>query len=393
MDYDPAICDLCKSMEYRIVIDIQNVSVTSDCRILESGLRKIECLKCKLVRNGYPFSKDEFNLHYGTMYTLGQRAALAEPLFFTESEPIPRSKIIFDWMLKSLSEIRFSDPSSIVEIGCGEGSLLSHFTNYWKNCSTYGIEMNKSSVLKARKKGLQVRQGSYRNVTGNHDLILSFAVIEHVPSPGDFMTTLKSHLKPDGLLLVAQPCQDYGSNDLFFSDHLYHFYSEHITEIGIRAGLNEIKKSINNKYMPNFSLHIFQNGFNKPDLYSAEVKELRTSIEQTISRWKGIFHSVNDWLKQNKERKLAIWGVGETFTLLFAYTDLKDYPIHVAFDDNLERYTQSGFPFPVIRFESRSSNEDAELAVLLTFKPGSKVINRLKESSILYYAPIDTKVV
>ena len=197
LDYVPTVCNLCKSRVFKIILDVPNISMTSDSRIIKSSLRKIECLKCKLVRNGYPLSNEQLSAHYEEAYGLGEQAALAEPLFFTEGGPLPRSKVIFNWMFENLKDVGFSNPRSIVEIGCGEGSLLSHFANYWRNCTVTGIDMSQRSLRKAEEKGLRVQQGSYKDVRGLHDLIFSFAVIEHVPSPSDFLSYLKSYLIPN----------------------------------------------------------------------------------------------------------------------------------------------------------------------------------------------------
>jgi trans-aconitate methyltransferase len=363
--------------------------MTSDDRIINSGLKKIECLNCKLIRNGYPFSSDELKVHYETKYQLAQRATLSEPLFFTEKGSVPRSKVVFDWILQSLSEVGFSIPKSILELGCGEGSLLWHFAHYWKDCAVHGIDMNGDSVKKARARGLDVRKGGYRDISGYYDLIFSFAVIEHIPSPSDFISVLKSHLKPNGLLLVAQPCQDSGSTDIYFSDHLWHFFSDHITELGKREGLLEVLRSTSNEHVRNFSLHIFQRGTQHDKAKETVTSEL--SIDQTIAKWNKIFEGINKWLNKNEKRKLAVWGVGQTFTLFYVYTSLKDCSISMAFDDNPERYVQNGFPFPVIRFGFRPIEADHELAVLLTFKPISAVVQKLRESSISYYSPFEER--
>lgn len=386
-NYKPARCDLCNHKEFRVILNVPNISMTSDDRIIDSGLAKIECLNCKLIRNGYPFTTDELKMHYGTKYQLGRRATLSEPIFFNDEGAIPRSKVVFDWIIQSLSKVGFANPKSILEVGCGEGSLLWHFTRYWKECRSYGIDMNGDSVKKAHKKGLVVRKGTYKDIDGQYDLIFSFAVIEHIPSPSDFGLVLKSHLRPNGLLLIAQPCQDYGSSDIYFSDHLWHFFSHHITQLGKRHGLHEILKSTNNEHIRNFSLHIFQQrGYRTK---SKEIISSRLSIDQTITKWNKMFEGINKWLSKNKKHKLAVWGLGQTFTLFCAYTTLREYSLLMAFEDNPERYPQNEFPFPIIRFDIRPVASDHELVVLLTFKPISAIAQKLKESSISYYSPFE----
>jgi SAM-dependent methyltransferase len=344
-------------------------------------LKKVECMNCKLIRSGSPISNDELRDHYESQYQLGKRGARGEPLFFLEKGPVPRSKVVFDWFLEALSQAGFANPKSILEIGCGEGSLLQHFANKWRDCKVNGLDFN--------EKGLDVRKGGYKDVTGRYDLIFSFAVIEHVPSPSDFFSVLKSHLSPTGTLLVAQPCQDNGSNDIFFSDHLWHFFSHHLTKLGEQQGLSEELSLIGSKNIPNFSLHIFDNRRNsRKTKYSGAPK---VKIHETLAEWERIFQSTNKWLKANEEKDLAVWGLGQTFTLFRAYTILRNQKITAAFEDNQLRYDQKEFDFPVLPFDSLKRNEVHKLRVLLTFKPANSLTQMFKEMSISYYSPFEGK--
>lgn len=394
LDFNPAVCDLCGSAEFETLLDIPGTSMTSDSRIVPSGLRKIECARCKLVRNGHPFSVAQLEEHYGESYELGEQAALAEPLFFTEDGPVPRSRIIFDWMAENLAACGMPDPRSVCEVGCGEGNLLAHFARRWPGCEVTGVDMSERSLRWASEKGLKVRPGSYRDVEGQHDLIFSFAVIEHVPSPRDFLTRLGSRLTPGGLLLTAQPCQDQGgaaSYDIFFSDHLHHFFSGHVTALGRRAGLGEIRKVTRHPHIPDISLHVFapDEGGARPraeerGAAAAESQDLR----RTVARWLAVFDRVNRWLDENRERGVAVWGVGQTFTFLRAYTNLRTHPVEVAFEDNPDRLSGTDFGFPVVPFESWRARADARPAVLFTFVPSAGILERLGARGLAYSSPL-----
>jgi cyclopropane fatty-acyl-phospholipid synthase-like methyltransferase len=388
LNFDPSVCDLCKATGGETILDIPDISMTSDSQIIKTGLRKVQCERCKLVRNGYSFSTDRLSAHYGEEYELGEQAALAEPLFFTENGPVPRSGMIFNWMIENLQAVGFSEPRSVAEIGCGEGSLLSHFASYWKGSDLTGFDMSERSLRQAERKGLKVQQGSYRDVRELYDLIFSFAVIEHVPSPSDFLAYLKSHLTPGGLLLTAQPCQDEGgdaSYDIFFSDHLHHFFSNHVAELGRRMGLSEVRRATRNNYILDFSLHIFEHGEQRTGWSFEEAVNGQGDLRRTVKKWLATFNNINNWLELNRGRKIAVWGVGQAFTFFYAYTNLRNYPIVVAFDDNPDRYKSKGFEFPVIRFESAQTFNN--MAVLFTFAPRGDVLNRLNERSISYYCP------
>jgi SAM-dependent methyltransferase len=387
--YDPMVCDLCGSPEFNTILDMPEGSMTSDTQIVEAGLRKFQCAGCELARNGYALSDEELRTHYEEDYELGEQAAIAEPLFFTKEGPMPRSRVIFNWIMENLRAVDSRSPRSVLEVGCGEGSLLSQFAESLREADVSGIDMSGRSVHRALERGLKVEQGNYRDTKGSYDLIYSFAVIEHVTSPSDFLRHLKEQLAPGGLLITAQPCQDGGSHDIFFSDHLHHFFSQHIAELGRRTGLTEIRRAKDDPYIADFSLHVFKREAEASEsVSSAPSEDNKIELHQTVEKWKTIFSNLDEWLGRNRKRKLAVWGVGQMFTLLSAYTSLRHHPIEVAFDDNPKRFAESGFPFPVVVFEEAELLRDPDLIVLLTFTPGSKVLDRLKEKSVEYYCPL-----
>jgi len=384
-DYDPAICDLCGNREYSIVLDLPNTSLTSDCQLTHEGLRKYECTNCKLVRNGFVYGGKKLNDHYES-YTLAQKASVAEPMFFTKEGVIPRSQLIFQWISSNLTSAGFPNPQSIVEIGCGEGSLLNRFAATWPNSAITGIDMSAASLEHAKAKGLRVQQGSYNDVVGLHDLIYSFAVIEHVPSPMHYLTELASHLKPGGLLVTAQPCQDYGSNDIYFTDHLHHFFSHHVTDYGRRVGLVELAKAVKHPLMADFSLHIFSNRGSEPARTgpAPAVHDVRSVIRS----WDAVFAGIDEWLAATRRKRLAVWGVGQTFRMMSAYSQLRNYPISLGFDDNAKRYA-ADFSFPIVPFESAENVDPRSVCVLLTFKPKPLITQDLYERGFDFCSPLD----
>jgi len=383
--FDPTQCDLCGSTECNVVLDLPHASLTSDYHIVPEGLLKLECSSCKLIRNGSVYDEDRLSSHYAA-YTTGQQATIAEPLFYTSDGVVPRSKIIFEWMSSMLASIEFSNPGSIVEIGCGEGSLLRRFADQWKHASVTGFDMSEASINHLRSRGLQGHAGTYQDVQGLHDLIYSFAVIEHVPSAFDFLCTLKSRLKPGGVLLVSQPCQDHGSNDIYFNDHLHHFFSRHVSELGRRAGLVELARSVNHSYIPDFSMHLFSNRSGSSEV--ASINETNHDVRNVIRSWNDLFSGVDRWLESLGNRKLAVWGLGQTFRMICAYTRLKDCPIALGFDDNPKRFAQEGYSFPIVPFGQVQTTEPSSIKTLLTFKPNPQVIRRLHESEFDFYAPL-----
>jgi SAM-dependent methyltransferase len=98
---------------------------------------------------------------------------------------------------------------SVLEVGCGKGafrSFLPELTRY------VGLEFNDVAVRKANDAGLNVRKQSIEQHAASHaqnyDVICSFQVLEHVPSPNTFVHACVKALAPNGILIIAVPAED-----------------------------------------------------------------------------------------------------------------------------------------------------------------------------------------
>lgn len=382
--YDPGTCDLCGGSEATAVLDLPPPAMTSDGRIVDEALRKVECAGCGLVRNGHGFDERRLAAHYAS-YELGLAAAAGEPLFFTPAGVKPRSEVIFDWIHAATAAVTAAVPASVLEIGCGEGSVLARFARAWPSSVVSGLDLSEASVAEAVSRGLAAARGSYRDVRGSYDLIYAFAVIEHVPSPADFLAHVGDHLSPDGLLILAQPCQDRGSNDVFFTDHLHHFESRHLGDYGRRAGLVERRRDIGQPLIPDFSLHVFSRHGTTviPALASARP------IRQAVAAWQAAFDRLDRWLDDTRGRPLAVWGLGQTFQLLRAYSRLKNVSITIGLDDNAARFAGARLAFPVSSLEAADFGGPRAARVLTTFAPGPGAVARLRARGLDWFSPLE----
>lgn len=383
--YDPARCDLCGSSAATVVLDLPPPAMTSDGRMVAEGLHKLECAGCGLVRNGRGIDEQRLAAHYES-YQLGLAAAAGEPLFFTHQGVKPRSEVIFEWIASSVAAVTSVVPASVLEIGCGEGSLLARLAQAWPSSRVAGLDLSEASVAMATSRGLAAARGTYRDVQGRYDLIYSFAVIEHVPSPADFMARLRDHLSPAGLLLVAQPCQDRGSNDVFFVDHLHHFSSRHLSDYGRRAGLIERLATVGHPLIPDFSLHLFsRQGEAAIPVPPGPPQDIR----QVIAKWRAAFDRLDRWLDDTRGRPLAVWGLGQTFQMLRTYSRLRELSITIGIDDNAARFAGAQLAFPVSSLEAAALDDPRPVRVLLTFAPGPAAAARLRARGLDWFSPLE----
>ena len=95
----------------------------------------------------------------------------------------------------------------ILEIGCGEGSLLELIS---KNNEVYGVDISSSGVEKTKKKGIPCHLADASNERLPYednffDIVISLETIEHVENPHRMVWEIKRILKDQGTFLVSIP--------------------------------------------------------------------------------------------------------------------------------------------------------------------------------------------
>jgi len=112
------------------------------------------------------------------------------------------------WAEQRLDEIEplIPAPGRLLDVGCSRGYLLEAARE--RGWQVAGVEINRRSVEVARSRGLEVHCGDIATAPfppETFDLVTAFDVIEHVPSPGGFLATVRQLLRPRGLLVLTTP--------------------------------------------------------------------------------------------------------------------------------------------------------------------------------------------
>jgi 2-polyprenyl-3-methyl-5-hydroxy-6-metoxy-1,4-benzoquinol methylase len=351
--YRPAICDLCDSPEYSVVIELSTGrAMRSDRRITHSNLRKYVCKRCGLVRSGHSFEHQGLAGFYSNEYRLSEQSE--EYFFQTPEGPISRSSLFCDWIVSETGGSPWQKNSRCLEVGAGSGILLQEFIRRFPDITFEGAELNRSAVELAHRRGLAIHPEEPGKLEPEqYDTIYSIAVIEHVASPARFIKDLRRLLKPGGHLVLCQPTQDVPSYDVFFTDHLHHFGSEHLRQYALKGGFHEQRAFIGHRWMPNFSLHLWQADESKSE-FKWQGQPAQTTCAATGYRIVGDMERLNLLLASLAERKrrVAVFGLNEVYWLARAYSKLGDFPIVCGFDDNPDKAEYATLGFPVLAPEN-----------------------------------------
>ncbi len=138
--------------------------------------------------------------------------------------------------------------NSLLDIGCGTGDFL--VASQKKGFSVVGIEPNeKARQLTSSKLKTTIYKDISEISSEQFDCITMWHVLEHVPNLFDYISKLKSLLKPNGILIVAVP--NYKSFDANYYGkfwaaydvprHLWHFSQKSIKLLFKKENMKVIK--------------------------------------------------------------------------------------------------------------------------------------------------------
>ena len=133
-----------------------------------------------------------------------------------------------DWYAKFCIEKLGHKPSSVLDIGCNDGSQLDKFKSL--NVDTYGVDPAEN-LYETSSKNHKVICGYFDNkYDRSHDIITIQNAFAHNPNPLELLKNCKKNLEIDGLLFIQTSQSDMILNDEF--DTIYH---EHISYYNVKS--------------------------------------------------------------------------------------------------------------------------------------------------------------
>ncbi|WP_417432236.1 class I SAM-dependent methyltransferase [Kiloniella sp.] len=382
VSFDPSCCDLCDSAEAQVVVDWRAPSIMSDGHVIEADLRRVQCSCCGLIRNASHFSAEDCTSYYKNDYSLGKKAKEEEPILFSRGGAFKRSKIIGEWISEALVDFSVTQGCKVLEVGCGEGALMSELKESWRVVDFHGIDLSESAVSIAIDKGLAVECYDIDAQSGVFDLIYSVAVIEHTPSPSSFLQSMSERLKQNGRIVVIAPCQDHGNRDFLFWDHLYLFHSDHIICFAEKAGLKLSYCDTTHPMLSGFAMLVFEKE-EQPD--KGPVVYIPQDITVSVNWWRSCFFELDIWLKKCQNCKLFVYGVGEAYEIISGYSSLKKSQIYCGFDDNPKRASFVA-DFSVYQPDLGIVSSVDAGALLITFNPNDDLLFEVEKLGIPVFA-------
>jgi SAM-dependent methyltransferase len=98
--------------------------------------------------------------------------------------------------------------AAVLDIGCGDGRLLSSLPGSYRKC---GTELSAGAAQAATGKGVEIvsHEEMLAGVHGKFDAVTLVDVFEHLREPHEFLQSLLGCLKPGGLIGISTGDGDY----------------------------------------------------------------------------------------------------------------------------------------------------------------------------------------
>jgi SAM-dependent methyltransferase len=345
--FDPTRCDLCGSSEARALpAPAVSRALRSDRAVVPGPLSKLECARCGLVRDGRPRGADEIAATYAGEYVEHGE----DHLFHTPDGPVPRSRMLADWLVDFAGEHRFRRAGRALEIGAGTGHVMAVIAARFPVLELTGVEPGAEAAARSRALGRHVLEGSADLVeAGAFGLAWSVAVIEHVASPRAFLLAARRTLAPGGWLVLCQPTQDVASNDILFVDHLHHFGTAHVRAYAAACGFVERGFVVGHAFMPNFSVHLLEVA-GSPGPFSWPGPPATTTCAPTLDQLVADMARLDATLDRlrGEGRRIAVFGISEVYAMARAYSRLGETTLVAGLEDGGPKPHHASLPFPVV---------------------------------------------
>jgi SAM-dependent methyltransferase len=221
----------------------------------------------------------------------------------------------------------------VLEVGCGDGHYLSLLDEL--GASVSGLEPSAPFRGLTEQRGLRVYPGYAADLEplpgAPYDAIVTREVLEHVPDPIDFLSTIRASLTSAGVGLVEVPSLEQalerGRFFDFFPDHLNYFSVGTLARALERSGflVVEITRGMGGEYLQAIvRADAGRDAANLDSTRGAIVRDLR-ALEQRCAA---------DGLR------LGIWGAGAKGLSVLAATQARGVSLLVDSDPHKQgRYT------------------------------------------------------
>jgi SAM-dependent methyltransferase len=278
-------------------------SMASDWRIVDEPLARQMCRACGLIGRRSTVST-------GTSFYASGYALYAHPP--GEAREELRQAEYARWIAQATGR----RPRRVLDVGCGNGSLLRALRTYWPAAEMLGCDPSRESVAQGYGGDLRLWTGTASTLPSDVsvDLVIAVNVIEHTTDPLAFLTALRAALQPDGMAVIVCPDGAKPGLDVLFVDHVFSFGREHLGTLLSRTGLQRLGASQAPRSLGAFQMAIGR----RRDATQTKALHAPPRVED-VTRYLERWQQLDAQLQTRIDGPAVCFGASEAAGLLRAY--------------------------------------------------------------------------
>jgi SAM-dependent methyltransferase len=298
-------CAVCGATAWTQLPDPGPQSMASDWRVVTEPLARHACDVCGLARR-WPGAAASDAL-YASGYELYAHAP-------GEARERARQEQYAAWIAEAMA----TAPAQVLDVGCGNGSLLRALAGRWPEARLLGCDPSAESVAHGAGADLRLWQGTASNLPSGavSDLVVSVNVIEHTHDPLAFLGELRGATAGGGTLVIVCPDGSRPNLELLFADHVFSFAPAHLRALCRRAGMEVVATGPAPGDLGPFQMVVARPAAQAPP---AGAPPAHPAVPAGRAAYLAAWAALDDALLVRTGEAIVCFGAGEAAGLLRAY--------------------------------------------------------------------------
>jgi SAM-dependent methyltransferase len=297
-------CLACGSIDLRPTLDLNQQPLANNFRNLATTdgepkypLAINRCGNCNHLQLTHAVNPQLIYTHY--LYVSGTSGTYLEYM---------------DWYAKFVREQFRHWPSSVLDIGCNDGSQLDAFKR--AQFETYGVDPAENLYTESSKRHNIVcsfwNNEALDKFGKTFDVISTQNAFAHVPNPVAYLQLAKQALKHDGKIFISTSQADMvinGEFDTIYHEHISYYNAESMKRLAERSGLHLVDVIKTPIHGTSYIFVLAKRPDNEQRIANIIAMERASGLQQasTYTNWSA---GVNDLLERLHDQITEFRGFG-----------------------------------------------------------------------------------